>query len=105
MLLAAVPKHSKRCVFGSAKQNDEKRCVFGTAAKNTSFLIVLFCFAALSSFRVGKYKFYRKGSVFQVVMEKTPIVQVRQNEPPRDKTNNVVLRPAKTQISLGIRPV
>ena len=26
-------------------------------------------------------------------------------EPPRDKTNNVVVRPAKTQISLGIRPV
>ena len=28
-----------------------------------------------------------------------------QFEPPRDKTNNVVVRPAKTQISLGIRPV
>ena len=27
------------------------------------------------------------------------------NEPPNDKTNNVVVRPAKTQISLGIRPV
>ena len=27
------------------------------------------------------------------------------NEPPRDKTNNVAVRPAKTQISLGIRPV
>ena len=26
-------------------------------------------------------------------------------EPPRDKTNIVVVRPAKTQISLGIRPV
>ena len=26
-------------------------------------------------------------------------------EPPRDKTNNVTVRPAKTQISLGIRPV
>ena len=26
-------------------------------------------------------------------------------EPPHDKTNNVVVRPAKTQISLGIRPV
>ena len=25
-------------------------------------------------------------------------------EPPRDKTNNVAVRPAKTQISLGIRP-
>ena len=27
------------------------------------------------------------------------------NEPPRDKTNKMTLRPAKTQISLGIRPV
>ena len=26
-------------------------------------------------------------------------------EPPRDKTNNVAVRPAKTQISLGICPV
>ena len=26
-------------------------------------------------------------------------------EPPRDKTNKMTLRPAKTQISLGIRPV
>ena len=28
-----------------------------------------------------------------------------ENEPPQDKTNNVAVRPAKTQISLGIRPV
>ena len=27
------------------------------------------------------------------------------SEPPRDKTNNVAVRPAKTQISLGISPV
>ena len=26
-------------------------------------------------------------------------------EPPHDKTNKVAVRPAKTQISLGIRPV
>ena len=26
-------------------------------------------------------------------------------EPPRDKTNKVSVRPAKTQISLGFRPV
>ena len=30
---------------------------------------------------------------------------VSTNEPPRDKTNNVAVRPAKTHISLGIRPV
>ena len=29
---------------------------------------------------------------------------LRTFEPPRDKTNNVAVRPAKTQISLGIRP-
>ena len=27
------------------------------------------------------------------------------NEPPRDKTNKMAVRPAKTQISLGIRSV
>ena len=27
------------------------------------------------------------------------------NEPPHDKTNKMDVRPAKTQISLGIRPV
>ena len=27
------------------------------------------------------------------------------NEPRHDKTNNVAVRPAKTEISLGIRPV
>ena len=27
------------------------------------------------------------------------------NEPPRDKTIKMTVRPAKTQISLGIRPV
>ena len=27
------------------------------------------------------------------------------DKPPRDKTNNVAVRPANTQISLGIRPV
>ena len=29
----------------------------------------------------------------------------RKYEPPRDKTNKVSVRPAKTQISLGIHPV
>ena len=27
------------------------------------------------------------------------------NEPPHEKTNKMTVRPAKTQISLGIRPV
>ena len=34
------------------------------------------------------------------LVDKMPII-----EPPRDKTNNVAVRPAKTQISLGIRPI
>ena len=29
----------------------------------------------------------------------------KKNEPPRDKTNKMTVRPAKTQISLGIRQV
>ena len=31
--------------------------------------------------------------------------QNSRNEPRHDKTNNVAVRPSKTQISLGIRPV
>ena len=31
--------------------------------------------------------------------------KTKQHELPRDKTNNVVVRPAKTKISLGIRTV
>ena len=32
-------------------------------------------------------------------------VRNTQNEPPHDKTNKMTVRPAKTQTSLGIRPV
>ena len=32
-------------------------------------------------------------------------LRLKLDEPPRDKTNKVSVRPAKTQISLGIRPV
>ena len=35
--------------------------------------------------------------------DKRGIIEI--NEPPRDKTNKKTMRPAKTQISLGIRPV
>ena len=38
-------------------------------------------------------------SVFKLVQVKMIL------EPPRDKTNKVAVRPAKTQISLGIHPV
>ena len=30
---------------------------------------------------------------------------ISENEPPHDKTNKMTVHPAKTQISLGIRPV
>ena len=33
------------------------------------------------------------------------ISNLAKNEPQHDKTNKVTVRPAKTQISLGIRPV
>ena len=33
------------------------------------------------------------------------MITVKQNESPHDKTNNVAMHPAKTQISLGIPPV
>ena len=39
------------------------------------------------------------------VISRKPGVNATINEPRHDKTNNVVVRPAKTQISLGIRPV
>ena len=35
----------------------------------------------------------------------TDILQYHKNEPPHVKTNEMTLRPAKTQITLGIRPV
>ena len=35
----------------------------------------------------------------------TTYVFMEKYEPPHDKTNKMNLRPAKTQISLGIRPV
>ena len=34
-----------------------------------------------------------------------PIIWIQTNEPRHDKTNKVTVRPAKPQISLGIRPV
>ena len=45
----------------------------------------------------------RKKQTKKQQQQKTQTVTL--NEPPRDKTNNVVVRPAKTQISLGNRPV
>ena len=35
----------------------------------------------------------------------TPVITKLTFEPPRDKTNNVAVRPAKTQISLSTHPV
>ena len=44
-------------------------------------------------------------NVVVVVVGKIPLLVQHGNEPPRDKTNKVSVRPPKTQISLGIRPV
>ena len=43
-------------------------------------------------------------SFFFSLITKMPCKSVSTNEPPHDKTNKITLRPAKTQISLGIRP-
>ena len=45
--------------------------------------------------------YYRGAQAAVIVYDITSKV----NEPPRDKTNKVDVRPAKTQISLGIHPV
>ena len=41
----------------------------------------------------------------KIVMENENGLERDTNEPIYDKTNNMTMRPAKTQISLGIRPV
>ena len=61
-------------------------------------LIRNFCTLVLSKIR---YPF-----CLQIPSEMTlKLTKLTTNKPPRDKTNNVTVRPAKTQISLGIRPV
>ena len=45
-------------------------------------------------------KFY-----WQIFSHLTVPEKAIQNEPQHDKTNKVIVRPVKTQISLGIRPV
>ena len=42
---------------------------------------------------------------FQLLPRGPANINVSENEPRHDKTNNVAVRPAKTQISLGICPV
>ena len=37
--------------------------------------------------------------------EEEGILSMIPNEPPHDKTNKMTVRPAKTKVSLGIRPV
>ena len=49
----------------------------------------------------GPFFFTRRGIHFHIFAA----FLFRIFEPPRDKTNKMTLRPAKTQISLGIRPV
>ena len=44
-------------------------------------------------------------STMRIIMTIMNVLGTQINEPRHDKTNNVAVRPAKTQISLGIRPV
>ena len=51
-------------------------------------------------------KFFKVGLLLSLVRNTTKICMKKQtNEPQHDKINKVTVRPAKTLISLGIRPV
>ena len=50
-----------------------------------------------------KVKYFDCVTYFSRTFDLKP--ESEQNEPRHDKTNNMSLRPVKTQISLGIRPV
>ena len=60
----------------------------------------LFHFVNFVSFRRCDINFTEVQSMF--FLQKQSSEQI---EPPRDKTNKITVRPAKTQISLGIHPV
>ena len=47
----------------------------------------------------------RRKKMLKATLNENKQTDKRTNEPPHDKTNNVAVRQAKTQISLGIRPV
>ena len=65
--------------------------IFLKTNRRWSFII----FYSLNSLVSGK---------FSKVYRRCPI-DISLDEPPHDKTNKISVRPAKTQISLGIRPV
>ena len=69
----------------------------GHKCKEKSFLYILTVKSVFQEFK------YATGSA--TIKDRNPPLVPRRNEPPHDKTNNVAVRPAKTQISLGIRPV
>ena len=45
------------------------------------------------------------GTKYWINVYSFPSCESKRNEPPHDKTSKMAVRPAKTQISLGIRPV
>ena len=53
----------------------------------------------------GKYRQNSCGDLCDIVFQSVLLVWVMVFEPGHDKTNKVTVCPAKTQISLGIRPV
>ena len=70
---------------------------------------ILNCFEWTSVFfkkRIHLYRFFFKINRYAGHQEEEKYeAQEKKNEPPHDKTNKMTVRPAKTQISLGIRPV
>ena len=63
-------------------------------------------FSAISVHIGNFYKYLYKDKILnQQSFRAQYFIEYRTYEPPHDKTNKMTVRPAKTQISLGIRPV
>ena len=98
------------------------RCLFVRSNKNSSNL---WPFSTNSKVKIGLYSFIDKvqGIVWSIILSSLFMkacchprkhrkqisflltYSLSSYEPPRDKTNKISVRPAKTQISLGIHPV
>ena len=84
-----------RVKFTGSKSTDRSKSVVP--------VLFLFCVALWLILRGSSCLVY---SCFLFSCCITPFsIVITSHEPPHDKTNKVTVRPAKTQISLGIRPV
>ena len=63
----------------------------------------------VQKYQIGKVHVIWKNAGFNIMAIKKAVIKARlmtgAYEPRHDKTNKMTVRPAKTQISLGIRPV